>query len=86
MRAMLLEDLLALFEELGPRLASRAITDRLGGREDRPWPEYKGGKPITPKQLASLLRPFGVAPRTFRAGDTTEKGYLREDLEDAFSR
>ncbi len=86
-RAMLLEDLRALFEELGPRLGSKAITDRLATMEARPWPEWKHGKPITPRQLASLLRPFGVAPRTLRtSGETTEKGYARDDLEDAFSR
>lgn len=85
-RAMLLEDLRELFADLGPRLASKTITERLAIREERPWPEWKSGKPITPRQLASLLRPFGVKPRGLRIGEKPEKGYSREDLEDAFSR
>ena len=54
--------------------------------EHRPWPEWRNYKPLTSKQLAGLLKPFGVSPRTVRRGDGTGKGYRRVDLEDAFAR
>jgi hypothetical protein len=55
-------------------------------REDRPWPENRGGRPITARQLAALLRPFGVAPKTVRRGRDTDKGYRATDLADAWLR
>jgi hypothetical protein len=43
-------------------------------------------KPITARQLASILKPFGAKPGTIRDGSQTWKGYKKEDLGDAFSR
>jgi len=83
----LLADLQDLFTEDGTgNLTSSEICETLGQMEDRPWPEWKGGKPITPRQLANLLKPFGVHPGTIRIGETTAKGYEQKDLIDPFSR
>src|SRR5690606_20581979 len=66
---------------------SKEIVDHLGAMEDRPWPEWgRQQKPITTRQLARLLKPFGVEPRSIRTVDGTPKGYLLADLTDAFSR
>ena len=54
--------------------------------EDRPWPEYRKGKPITPRQLAKLLAPFGISPGTVRTESGTPKGYIRAKLEGFFKR
>src|SRR5690606_13583832 len=44
----LLADLRALFEARGvDRLASAEIVETLATLEDRPWPEWKAGRPIT---------------------------------------
>ncbi len=41
---------------------------------NRPWLEYKGaGKPINVRQIAQLLKPFGIAPSTI-SGESV-KGY-----------
>ncbi len=54
--------------------------------EDRPWAEWRRGKPLTKNQLAGLLKPFGVGSKGIRLADeTTPRGYLH-DLTDAFSR
>jgi len=83
----LLADLRDMFTEDGTgNLTSSEICEALGQMEDRPWPEWKGGKPITPRQLANLLKPFGVHPGTIRIGSTTAKGYEQKDLIDPFSR
>ena len=53
---MVLHDVHAMFEARGAdRLASTEIVDAFAQMEDRPWPEWKNGKPITPRQLAKLL-------------------------------
>jgi hypothetical protein len=43
-------------------------------------------KPITTRQLAFLLKPFDVFPKTIRVGDSTPKGYVLADLDDPFAR
>jgi putative DNA primase/helicase len=85
---MILEDLQRMFaEEDVDRLASTLVVERLGGMEDRPWSEWgRSRKPITPRQLAKLLEPFQIKPRTIRINTSTTKGYLRTSFEDAFSR
>lgn len=85
--ALLLSDLRDLFAEQGSdRLASESIVAALGAMEDRPWPEWRDGRPITTRQVARLLKPFGVHPLKYRVGAETARGYRREDLSDAFSR
>ena len=86
-RAELLVDIKALFERMNTdRLTSAEICDSLAGMEDRPWSELKNGKPITPRQVAQLLKPFGITPETHRYISGTAKGYLRTAFDDAFSR
>jgi len=83
----LLEDLRTLFSERDTdRLSSDVICEALGKMEDRPWPEWKRGKPITPRQLAKLLAGFEVSPNTIRIEGETAKGYTWEQLIDPFSR
>jgi putative DNA primase/helicase len=84
---LLLADLKSLFDELSAtRLPSAQIVERLTRLEDRPWSEFRNGRPITPPQLAAALRPFGVRPGTIRIGNETAKGYYREALIEAWSR
>jgi putative DNA primase/helicase len=84
---VLLRDLHKLFATGGAdRLRSDEIARDLGAMEDRPWPEWKSGKPITPRQVAKLLGPFGIAPTTIRTMAGTAKGYLASQFEDAFRR
>lgn len=86
-RVQLLEDLRSLFVRTGSgRLFSREIVAELIEMEDRPWPEWKAGKPLTLRQLARLLQPFGVKPRHLRIEETMGRGYALEDLEEAFAR
>jgi len=88
-RVLLLADLADLLDGAGGRIASQTLAERLASREERPWPEWRHGRPISARQIATLLRPLGIAPRTIRQADgTTAKGYLTEDpaLHDALAR
>jgi len=84
-----LADIRALFEANGgtDKLTSAQIVTAFQSMEDRPWADWKGGKPITANGLARLLKPFGIVPGTIRL-DTgaTAKGYHRAQFEDAFAR
>jgi putative DNA primase/helicase len=86
-RAMLLADLRELFAgDPSGILFSRDILPALVKREDRPWPEYRHGKPITEHQLAALLKPLKISSKSVRRGPDTAKGYRAVDLADAWAR
>lgn len=55
--------------------------------DHRPWGEYCNGRPLTPRQLATLLSPYGIIPTKSRAlGGAGTRGYQRADFEDAWKR
>jgi putative DNA primase/helicase len=84
---LLLADLNDLFiSKVADRLPSAEIVTALGKMEDRPWPEWKRGQPITARQVARLLQPFDVHPKKIRFGDSTAQGYDLDSFSDAFGR
>jgi putative DNA primase/helicase len=86
-RVRLLEDLRDMFSRArADRLTSADICDKLAAMEDRPWPEYRHGLPITPTQLAKLLKPFNITPSTIRIGKNVAKGYALSAMQDTFKR
>jgi hypothetical protein len=88
MEEMLLLDLRDMFAERGdePKVYSEDIVLHLEGLEDRPWPEYTNGQPITKTQLAKILKQFGIKPKNVKISGTPKKGYLTTDFKDAFTR
>jgi putative DNA primase/helicase len=86
--ALLLQDTKCIFgESSDDRISTATLLSRLHELEGRPWPEWKNGKPISPTQLARLLKPYGISPTTFRiASGAPCKGYLKANFTDAFVR
>lgn len=84
----LLQDIKDIFQNTGEdRLPTTVILNDLHALEERPWPEWRNGKPITARQLARLLAPFGIAPTTFRTkSGTTPKGYLKTSFNEVWVR
>ena len=85
----LLADIRTVFERLNDPLrpiSSTVLVETLGGMEDRPWTDWKNGKAMTAPQMARLLKPFDIRPRTVRISTGTAKGYHPEQFDDAFSR
>lgn len=83
----LLSDLRDIFEQKGvDRITSADLVEELAGMVERPWPEWRRGKPISPRQVAVLLRRFDVTPKPVRFGHDVAKGYRLTDLDDVFSR
>ena len=87
----LLEDIHKVFREAGdPKvLSTDSILEKLNTMEDRPWPEWRRGNPLTARGLAKLLKPLGITPGTIRVkgnvtGSETAKGYKRSDFENAW--
>lgn len=86
--AQLLADIADCFNSANTdRFASKELCERLGRIEGRSWAEFgKNQCPISPNQLANMLREFGVSSRSVAIGDKRPKGYLWQDFADAFSR
>lgn len=84
---MLLEDIRREFAERATdRIASAELVAALTKREDRPWPEWKHGQPLSTRQLAKLLAPFGIGPTQGWDGIRNTRGYARDDFEDTWAR
>jgi putative DNA primase/helicase len=67
------------------RITSEALAEILALDKDSPWASYgKGNKPITQRQIATVLERYGVRPSTIRLGQVTKKGYMFAWLADAF--
>ncbi len=84
---LLLADLRTIFfEKSAERITSADAVAALAAMEDRPWPEWRQGKPMTAPQLARALAPFRVRPATMRFGLNTAKGYQRDHFAEAWAR
>ncbi|MBA2337575.1 MAG: DUF3631 domain-containing protein [Acidimicrobiia bacterium] len=68
------------------RLTTAAILDALGGFDEAPWADWYG-RALTARDLARLLRPYGVRSRNLKQPDgSVAKGYLAADLADPWRR
>lgn len=85
---LLLEDIKNVFAERGvDRLPSAELAAALAEIEDRPWPEWSRGKPITKNQLTRMLKPFGIPSGTIRmSSGLTIKGFYLDNFTEAFAR
>jgi len=68
------------------KIASAELANSLADMEDRPWPEFNRGNPISAAKIARLLKPFGIRSGTIRVTEGTAKGYTEKGLNDAFAR
>lgn len=85
----LLTDIEGLFRAMNvDKLSSAEMASALARMEGREWAEWGRARvPITPNQLARLLRRFNIAPRTVRLAEGgMSKGYHRAMFDEAFAR
>lgn len=90
-RIQLLSDIRDIFKECDKtELASNDLVTSLTVMEDRPWPEWRKGDPLTKTQLARLLKPFGVRPGQLwidaDGKKTKKRGYELGWFEEVFAR
>ncbi len=92
MRLRLLRDIRNVFEAREKvcckkikGMPSTVLLKRLRKIDDGPWAHYYGRR-LEAKDLADLLRPYGVQRCTIRFGDKTKKGYRRSDLVQVWER
>lgn len=80
---LLLRDIAEIFETKGVAgIGSTDLCTALCELEESPWSEWRGGRPITTRGIAKLLKPYGITPKRDRAHNI----YRRMDFADAFKR
>jgi len=67
------------------RIASADLLRRLLAMPEAPWAELDR-RGLNRRQLAMMLKEYGIGPRPIRIGPRNLRGYERLDFEDAWSR
>jgi len=65
---------------------TKDLTVELNDLEERPWSEFNNGKGLSSRNLAKLLKPFGIKSKDIRSGTDVKKGYEANSFTDAFNR
>jgi hypothetical protein len=70
------------FEDRGKdRITSAGLITDLVADETGPWPTWNRGKSISQKQVAGLLKPFGIKPGTIKLDDALQICMVRGCLQ-----
>jgi hypothetical protein len=67
-------------------ISSAGLVKAINGDDEAPFGAWRDGRGLDARLLAKLLKPYGVRPGTVRLGDTTAKGYRREQLAEPWTR
>ena len=57
-------------------ISSHDLVTALVAIDDRPWKEWKRGRPLTEHSLARLLKPFSLRPKRMRVRENLIRGYV----------
>jgi hypothetical protein len=69
------------------KIFSKELLEELLKLEERPWPTYNKGKPISHRQLTTIFKSYEIKTnRTVRIGEDTAKGYETAWFNDVFAR
>jgi putative DNA primase/helicase len=83
---LLLADVRQVLLRVGGRVSTQQVVTELNRLPERPWGDGRGGKGISVHQLCRAMRRFGAQSRSIRFGESTAKGFVIDDLADAFAR
>jgi len=81
---LLLHDVLATFE--AKKLSELSPTDVIGElilMEDRPWSDWKHGRPLTTNALARMLKGFGIKASVRKVYGKASRVYTRQQVHNA---
>ncbi len=87
-RTQLLKDINRAFEECSSkdRISTSVLLKKLTEIDDSPWIEWTKGRPITARQLAGLLNPYGISSEKLWIDGVQAKGYRRASFLEAWER
>ncbi|MGR3524847.1 MAG: DUF3631 domain-containing protein [Paracoccaceae bacterium] len=84
---MMLHDIAEIFASRRvDRIATAEIVSELAEMDERPWADWRHGKPISAQSVAKLMKPFGIRSHPLKLHGSTARVYLRNLVEDAAAR
>ena len=85
-RIMLLADIREFLRrcEMKARFSSTELLNHLLALEERPWNEWKQGKPLSARSLASVLADFGIRSKASKVSGHTLRCYETSDFVEVF--
>lgn len=86
---MMLHDIAELFATRSgrpDRIATSELVTDLIMMEDRPWAEWRHGKPLTASTIAKHMKPFGIRPTVKKLHGSSTRVYLRSEVDAAAAR
>lgn len=88
LKVQLLSDIKSIFEaQTEDRMPTKDLVAALHELEERPWNDFRRGKPLSTRQLGDMLRSFKIVSTTIRfANGRVAKGYRESGFKEAFSR
>ena len=79
-------NLRTIFDE-STRIPTQVLLPDLWKLEESPWGDWNYGRPLTARQLAGILKPYGVKPKDYDFSGIKLKGYdVADGLGDAWRR
>lgn len=85
--AMMLADIKEILNSrTAKNIFSEDLVALLVGIEDRPWFEWKRGKPLTQNTLSRMLDPYHIKSKDIKISGIVKRGYSKSSFEDAFMR
>lgn len=87
-QTQLLFDIRGIFESLAgeTKIKSQELVEKLILMEESPWSSYSSGRGLTTRDMAQLLKSYGIRSQDIRFTDGTRKGYFVKSFDDAFNR
>jgi hypothetical protein len=86
-RVILLQDIQSVFNGRACEILwTQNLIEALIAMEDRPWSEWKKGKPLSAASLSKLLKPFEIKPGQLKMDGKNKNGYELKHFKDAFER
>jgi putative DNA primase/helicase len=80
-RVLLLRNVLAVFEaKRATELSPTDLIAELTLMEDRPWPDWKNGRPLTPHALARMLKGFKVRATVKKVYGKAARVYTKAEV------
>jgi hypothetical protein len=84
---MMLRDIAELFAgRRVDRISTSEIVGDLMVMEERPWADWRHGRPINAQSVAKLMKPFGVKVKVLKLNGSPARVYLRSEVEAAAAR
>jgi len=86
-KVVLLKDIKKIFgKDSIDQMFSEDLVNALIELDDRPWAEWRRGKPLTTNSLARLLKPFKIRSKQIKKYGINKNGYVCSAFKETFKR